>query len=213
MPRAQANRAHRGVRGADSPADRPWLYRPLTGGCESGGRPIRHPAWPNRQPPVMDRPPSPRRPPIRSPPWAGPVRTVRHRRPSAGHADRHHRPGMGSAPPPIQSSFRVGSHRWRLVLAAGGRGAFRIAVSTDCGVIPYTAEDAAARAALLVALPELGGLPLARIVGDRRPAAARGRRLAGRGRDDAPRAVIYELIRFLREARPIADLLSSLQAR
>lgn len=117
----------------------------------------------------------------------------------------------GSAPPPIRSSFRVGSHRWGLVLQPED-GAFRIAVSTDCGVIPYTAEDAAARAALLVALPELGGLPLARIVvtGDQRL------RVVGDWQAEGamtPHAVIYELIRFLREAGPIADLLSGFQAR
>ena len=118
----------------------------------------------------------------------------------------------GSAPPPIQSSFRVGSHRWRLVLQPED-GAFRIAVSTDCGVIPYTAGGCGGpRRPAGGRCPELGGLPLARIV----VTADQRLRVVGDWQAEGamtPHAVIYELIRFLREARPIADLLSSLQAR
>lgn len=115
------------------------------------------------------------------------------------------------APPLIRSSFRVGGHRWHLVLQPED-GAFHVAVSADCGVIPYTAEDAAARATLLAALPELGGLSLARVA----VTADQRLRVAGDWRAEGamtPHAVIYELIRFLREAGPIADLLGGLQAR
>jgi hypothetical protein len=114
----------------------------------------------------------------------------------------------GVAPPPIRSGFTVEGQRYGLTLQPGD-GTFRVAMSADCGVLPYSAENPHARARVLAALPAITGFSLIRVG---LTAQQRLRVVADWTAEGAmtPHAVIYEILRFLTEARPTTGLVRRL---
>lgn len=114
----------------------------------------------------------------------------------------------GDLPPPIRSAFTVEGQRYRLTLQPED-GTFRLRVHADCGILPYTAENAEARSRVLRALPRIAGLPLAKVGVTQRQRLL----VIGEWSIDGPmtpHAVFYEVLRFMAEARPAVSLIRRL---
>ena len=96
------------------------------------------------------------------------------------------------------------------VAVTPGKGSFHYRIGARVGVVPFTAENPAARHDALAILRHADGRSRARFVGDRRQSIWAGTEGDADG-EATLSAVMYEIVLFLQEARPYIRLFAELR--